>query len=407
MCQLDVAMMDCVHRLATNAVAASHLELKPSNSMERRAAKWLEEWAELARDGKLLPAAIAATTVLSQPCLVTSPETAYSKRQLLLSQRWQLAPHARKACAQSKLLHPRQAESYYELLLEHAEGIAQAGQAFSHTQSSYYYAAVQAAIANALTLNAPAISWEDTVGQVPRNMKADFYDILAQFFSGVSDIDPRCDLTQQQPQKRMVRRKTRPAKRRLGRQAGESDVLRISSESDGEEVLVVDMDVSPRPSSSRGNCLSFSPAVRKDLQRCLAAESCHDVQLEDAQDEAVDDEPEPAEMRNRDDPADAAPAHPDPDAVRAAVEALKPLAEQHHRSKDTARIIIDVALPELCRSILQHPDELPATRVEHAMQSIDRRGERFWGAHQTFSRKRTVRDVLLLVYHDRSQELLS
>ena len=106
MCQLDVAMMDCVHRLATNAVAASHLELKPSNSMERRAAKWLEEWAELARDGKLLPAAIAATTVLSQPCLVTSPETAYSKRQLLLSQRWQLAPHARKACAQSKLLAP-------------------------------------------------------------------------------------------------------------------------------------------------------------------------------------------------------------------------------------------------------------------------------------------------------------
>ena len=56
--------------------------------------------------------------------------------------------------------------------------------------------------------------------------------------------------------------------------------------------------------------------------------------------------------------------------VRAAVEALKPLAEQHHRSKDTARIIIDVALPELCRSILQHPDELPATRVEHAMLSI-------------------------------------
>ena len=128
--------------------------------------------------------------------------------------------------------------------------------------------------------------------------------------------------------------------------------------------------------------------------------------------------------------------------IRDAVQELAPLAKRYHRSKDTALVMIDVAFPELCRTIIEHPEMTSAQRVDRALdshlsagellfchlcwvqvevwdlgmcsvelhvmrQGIDRAGKRFWGAHQTFTQRRTVRDTLMITYHDAAEQILA
>ena len=113
---------------------------------------------------------------------------------------------------------------------------------------------------------------------------------------------------------------------------------------------------------------------------------------------------------------------------------LAQLANRFHRGKDVAKVMIDIALPELCRVVVEHPEMSAAQRVDHALDShmsacrvwlsdigrrmtesdfmlqkkgIDRAGKRFWGSYLTFSRRRTVKDCLIITYHDAAEQLLA
>ena len=130
------------------------------------------------------------------------------------------------------------------------------------------------------------------------------------------------------------------------------------------------------------------------------------------------------------------------------------IARQHHRSRATDEFMISTALPVLCRCILQNPDSLAIDRAEKTLnrtlvsnmyfvyffksyiirfetygmsasfryfefdfgfqcthgsglnQGLDLDGKRFWGQGDLFTRRRTVRDLFLITYHDAAAEIL-
>ena len=61
--------------------------------------------------------------------------------------------------------------------------------------------------------------------------------------------------------------------------------------------------------------------------------------------------------------------HSRPVPVERVVNNLKDFAEGHHRSKDTAKVILDVAIPILCKVILEEPTAVANTRVELTLNS--------------------------------------
>ena len=61
--------------------------------------------------------------------------------------------------------------------------------------------------------------------------------------------------------------------------------------------------------------------------------------------------------------------HARPVPVERVVNDLKDFAEGHHRSKDTAKTILDIAIPILCKVILEQPTAVADTRVEHTLNS--------------------------------------
>ena len=48
---------------------------------------------------------------------------------------------------------------------------------------------------------------------------------------------------------------------------------------------------------------------------------------------------------------------------------LAQLANRYHRGKDVAKVMTDIALPELCRAVVEHPEMSAAQRVDHALDS--------------------------------------
>lgn len=140
------------------------------------------------------------------------------------------------------------------------------------------------------------------------------------------------------------------------------------------------------------------------------------------------------------------------------MDTLAATARQYHRSKETADLMMRLVLPRLCSVILDHPSAVAATRCGMVLdgrfthiqkfvlvvfrcqrylslyiyrdcfcldsshhlkvfsqlansspltsQGISNDGQRFWGEARTYSRRRTVFDVLLMVYHDAAESLL-
>lgn len=56
--------------------------------------------------------------------------------------------------------------------------------------------------------------------------------------------------------------------------------------------------------------------------------------------------------------------------IQTAVQNLSKTAYQHHKNKQTAQVVIDYALPELCRCILEFPDALASQRVETMLDRL-------------------------------------
>ena len=56
-----------------------------------------------------------------------------------------------------------------------------------------------------------------------------------------------------------------------------------------------------------------------------------------------------------------------PTGIENAMVELAILANRYHRSQDTAKAVIDIALPELCRAIIEQTAMTAAQRVDHAL----------------------------------------
>ena len=92
--------------------------------------------------------------------------------------------------------------------------------------------------------------------------------------------------------------------------------------------------------------------------------------------------------------------------IAAALRELEHIARSHHKNTATADTLLKV-LPFLCEAILDGMDLNPVDRVEKAMNKIQECGHKFWGSGDVYSRRRTARDCLLLVYHDAAYRSLT
>ena len=102
------------------------------------------------------------------------------------------------------------------------------------------------------------------------------------------------------------------------------------------------------------------------------------------------------------------PVAPEPMPVIPAIPRLQqpqmppPILVQRRVPNDGHQTVVSVALPFLKQVMLEDDwcTKPPRSQVHEALSRVDRIGERFWGANLTYSRKRTVEDLILRFYID-------
>ena len=113
-------------------------------------------------------------------------------------------------------------------------------------------------------------------------------------------------------------------------------------------------------------------------------------------------QPPPDSPLNLDGPDSADAALPaDPEPVEE-LPRLTPLDIDRKVANQGHQAVVDHVLPEL-RSVMLSEDfcrEQPRQQVHRALLAVDRAGRRFWGTHLTYTRKRTVEDLVLHFYYD-------
>jgi len=69
-------------------------------------------------------------------------------------------------------------------------------------------------------------------------------------------------------------------------------------------------------------------------------------------------------------------------------------------ANDGHKVIVEKALPYVFEVIQQREwcDKAPLLQVREALRRLDLSGDRFWGANQMYSRKRTVEDIIVSKY---------
>ena len=69
-------------------------------------------------------------------------------------------------------------------------------------------------------------------------------------------------------------------------------------------------------------------------------------------------------------------------------------------ANDGHKVIVEKALPYVFEVIQQREwcDKAPLLQVREALRRLDFSGDRFWGANQMYSRKRTVEDIIVSKY---------
>ncbi len=390
----DSLLVEALHTVGREAVKNDMV--LPSGarrgSMQSRAIKWLES-ADLAANGRLMPTTLSAVTTISSPMPVSNNETAFGRRYVLHQAGWQLSS-GRNACAATKTLNQSQCVAYYSLLQCHLESVLVYEQfgAFSHSQGTHYCDTVRCAFL-ACT---PSLDDINTIWQIPLSMTVEFYDKMKQFIQGLTMEDPRLSLKRARdmgPKLCMpkLKRLKGPSRSSSSKKQGHvKEILDDDQDADqGNEQVVMD-------NTMQADDIHVPAPIRAAVQHCNDMDApplvASDPMVRD--EDAVPDVILPPLHA----PVQVVDANRQ-QRIQTAVASLEDLARSHHRASTTAQKIIEV-LPFLCSSILDLPDKLPADRVEHCMKEIERDGKKFWGAGDTFSRRRTARDVLLLVYHD-------
>lgn len=248
-------------------------------------------------------------------------------------------------------------------------------------------------------------------------MTVEFYGAMQHFINGTSTHDPRESLQKKRahPGADAQRRLRGRGRGRRGRSKGRgqrtaSHCELITIVTSDEETNQPEMVSLPTATDHYHLPASVLPLLQicNDVDAGVAAGDGDTIAGSD------DIDTEATIAANGDGDAAMASAHnPDPESTRqyaeqiaTAVSELEHIARSHHRNSTTADTLVKV-LPFLCEAILDGMDLTPVERVEKAMQTIQEKGHKFWGSGDVFSRRRTARDCLLLVYHDAAYRSLT
>lgn len=391
----------------------NRMQLTGSSREQKQAIQWLQD-NELAHNGILLPETVAAQTTIGSPVAMPGStfDTAFGRRQCLLKGGWELSS-GRAAQASARTMNLSQCELYYQMLQDHLDSVIVYDEAghFSHSQGAHYYQTVICAF-NACT---PVSGCHDSIWRIPLSMTVEFFAEMQQFINGTSTHDPRVSLQKKRahPGVDAHRRLRGRGRGRRGPSKGRGQ--RAASHCELITIVTSDEETNQPEMVSLPTATAHLPAsVLPLLQRCNAVDAGVAAGDGDAIAESDDIDTEANIAATGDGDAAMANAHnPDIESSRqfaeqiaTSVSELEHIARSHHRNSRTADTMVKV-LPFLCEAILDGMDLTPAERVEKAMQTIQEKGHKFWGSGDIYSRRRTARDCLLLVYHDAAYQSLT
>ena len=173
------------------------------------------------------------------------------------------------------------------------------------------------------------------------------------------------------------------------RKASRSKRSHSESEPPSQNVTVSDLDAQPAcPKRLKKRASSSSSAIT-----IADSESDHN-QHEGAAEAAQPQQESPVKGDG--------PRPPSPPAADPEPEALEPVPIQPKVKGEGHAKIVELCLPRL-KQVLRSEEycrEEPRLQVRRCLELTDRGGDRFWGQWLTYSRKRTVEDVILQFYFD-------
>ncbi|CAE7786718.1 PREP1 [Symbiodinium sp. CCMP2592] len=363
----------------------------------RESVDWLVSHDLAARtlDGRmvLLSSCMRNVTHLASPVLLTHPEddsanSTWGLRKKLCEQGW-TSGVASAASARDKIFNSKNpAKSYYCLLLRCFDDVCrwEEQRAFSHSVlCSGYYDAVSSAI--------------DKVAAIPKNMTAKGYVQLASFFQGERQTDPREEkllfrCTAKQGIRRHSTRVQPNAKRKA---SSKKRALEAQSEPAPAPPPIVIEDDDDEQQPTQGALLPAALLTEGSLS-CLGHVS----------------DPEPivaaavGPPAGQSEPAGGSSAVPVPPIAARRQQRPPPVDIERKVFNDGHRLVVSLVLPHL-RAIMLDPETCslqPRQQVHRALVAVDLQGDRFWGANETYSRKRTVEDLVLNFYFDEVKRAL-
>ena len=392
------------------------MRLTGSSSQQKQAIRWLET-NELAHNGLLFPETVSAQTSIGSPVVMTAStfDTPFGRRQRLLKSGWECTS-GRAAQASARTMNLSQCDLYYQMLQDHLDAVIvyeEAGQ-FSHSQGVHYYQTVLCAF-HACT---PVSGCLDSVWRIPLSMTVEVYAAMQNLINGTSTHDPRESLQKKRAQPGV----DAPTRRVRARGRGRRGISKGRGQRHSEVIAIVPSDEEinqPEPSSLPTAPIipaSILPVLRmcNDVDTCVAAAGSdintqsNDIGIEmNTQDDgSVTASGSAATLVSGHNP-DIEESNPQrAEQITAALRELEHIARSHHKNTTTADTLLKV-LPFLCEAILDGMDLNPVDRVEKAMNKIQECGHKFWGSGDVYSRRRTARDCLLLVYHDAAYRSLT
>ena len=393
---------------------------------------------EAIQHGILASGAVLEKTLRGPDC-----ETTLEVQDKMSQMGWRFVDDFKKASAQ-KMKAMRTNPSHYYLLLTHFRlNVIQyeQEQAFHHHQGDKYYMAFEAAI----------ISQPDAIIDIPAYKPVSFYVALQNFLFGVSSSDPR-DAEEKKKSRKRRAVEEGPRTKRQQKQDDTADKVHevVSSSSVSESDLKFLHHAQPPVPGPVIDGLDTSAAavVSADDKRCeLAWQRLHVIDGNDDGDELAQSGsevgghdkdspnvlhqevpvpvvPEPPDEQEADMVVDAAaadiaeeaearsPVEAEAAAAAAPAEAEVPwdvLFPPKSAYREYRDAIVSYALPPLLALLRDRSNALrnPRDLVDAALRQCELDGNKFWGAWNVFTRKRSAADSIIVHYFTTLQDYAS
>lgn len=373
---------------------------------------WMEQNGILTEDGHVADAFVSIQTEVHKPVLVGPCRSRFSICHKLKEAGWREAVDSKterlRASLPDKVFNPAAALEYFLLLDTYLPQLLRYDEAFQlrHAQPKAYYEAI-------LAYFQKHDQQDCELQYVAPGQKADFWKRLRDYFKGDADTDPRVALDLMEPKRRA--RKARSAAPVAGRDNAEAPPEVPPEAAQPAEAPPVPPEAAQPPAAAAVDRLDMYAQLNRDLPMLVPPqpprvemEQGHEDEDEDANDRQEVGPPDMGQEPNLDDRAVALGRLWLANGERA-IEACVSVGRSYHRT-DTAARVAGV------RKLLKHLGEVmtsvqfssadPEKQVHEALNRMDRAGERCWGSHQTWTRRRTVLDMVLLTYYELFKEEL-